>query len=269
MTDEEAAPSSRKQRASHLRWIALGQLVPAPKAQREFQPAWANELASKFNLEGMGFPAISFRDGVYYIVDGQHRIAAMRILKFSPEDTIQCEVYEDLTEESEAELFLERNSIKTVGALDKFRNAIHAGRTIEVAIDQMVRAQGLHIGRHGRTDNGISSVTTLRKVAERQGLLGLGKILRIIRDAYGNAGFEALVIDGLSLCLHRYGDQIDEASMTDRLAKTSGGLNGLLQPAEKSYVALGQPRAQCIAASAVSIYNRDQRGKKLAPWWKA
>lgn len=263
-----ATTGEQKKRASHLRWLPLGQLIPAPKAQRDFQPAWANDLASNFNLEGMGFPVVSIRDNVSYIVDGQHRIAALRIVGFGPEDTIQCEVYEGLTEEAEAELFLERNNIKSVAALDKFRNALHAGRDIENAIDHVVRANGLHVGKRTRTNGAISAVGILRRVTNRQGLLGLGKVLRIVRDSYGTAGLEAIVLDGISLCLHRYDGQIVEEQMVERLSKTPGGLNGLLQPAEKTRLALGQPKVQCIAATAALIYNRDQRGKKLAPWWK-
>lgn len=267
-TNNTDDPGNRKQRASHLRWVELGHLLPAPKAQRDYSAAWASEIASHLNIEGIGYPVVSYRDGVFYIIDGQHRVQALRIFGFPPTDTIQCEVYEMLTEDQEAELFLERNNSKAVGALDKFLKAINAGRSVEMAIDHVVRAQGLRVGRRERTSKAISAVGVLRRVVDRHGLLGLGKVLRIIRDAYGDAGFEALVIDGLSLCLHRYDGQIDETAMTERLAKTSGGLNGLLQPAEKTHLALGQPRIQCVAASAASIYNREQKGKKLPPWWK-
>jgi hypothetical protein len=260
--------SERKQRASHLKWIRLGDLVPSPYGQRRFEPAWANEIASDLKLEEIGFPVVSLRDGIHYVVDGQHRVAALRIFGFTEEDTIQCEVYEGLTPKEEAERFLQRNHNKAVSAVSKFEVAVKAERQVESAIDQVVRMNGLQVGRFKGAGK-VSAVGTLRKVVDRYGGLAvLGRVLRIIRDAYGDAGFDASIIEGLAVCLHRYNGQIDEAAMIDRLAKTAGGLNGLTQPAMKTYVAMGQPKAQCIAASAVSIYNRDQKSKKLAPWWK-
>lgn len=260
--------SERKQRSSHLKWIKLGDLVPSPYGQRQFEPAWANEIASDLKLEEIGYPVVSFRDGIHYVIDGQHRVAALRIFGFLEEDTIQCEVYDGLTPQDEAERFLQRNHIKSVSAVSKFQVAVKAERQVESAIDQVVRMHGMRIGRT-KGPGTISAVSKLRKVVDRYGgLIVLGRVIRIIQSAYGDAGFDAAIIEGLAVCLHRYNGQIDEQVMAERLAKTSGGLNGLTQPAHKTYVAMGQPMAQCIAASAVSIYNRDQKGKKLAPWWK-
>lgn len=258
----------RHQRASHLRWFKLGELVPSPYGQRRFEPAWANEIASDLKIEEIGFPVVSLRDGIPYVTDGQHRIAALRIFGFGEDDTIQCEVYENLSLREEAEKFLDRNHNKAVSALSKFGVAVTAERREEVAIDRIVRVNGLHVG-HNKSAGAITAVGALRKVYRRYGgEVVLGKVLRIIRDAYGDSGFQALIIEGIGLCLHRYNGEIDEAQMMARLAKTSGGLNGLMQPAIKTHIAMGQPKASCIAATAASIYNRDQKGKKLAPWWK-
>lgn len=258
----------KKQRSSHLRWFKIGELVPSPYGQRRFEPAWANDIASDLKLEEIGFPVVSLRDGIPYITDGQHRVAALRIFGFSLDDTIQCEVYEGLTPQEEAEKFLDRNHSKSVSALSKFSVAVTAERREEVTIDRIVRVNGLHVGRN-RAPGAISAVGALRKVYNRYGgEIVLGKVLRIIRDAYGDTGFQSLVIEGLGMCLHRYNGEIDEAQMMTRLAKTSGGLNGLTQAATKTHIAMGQPKASCIAATAASIYNRDQKGKKLAPWWK-
>src|SRR5688572_14012654 len=99
MSNGTKATVNRHQRASHLAWVEIGKLVPLPKGegQREFSHAWATDIASSLNIEGIGFPVVSHRDGNFYILDGQHRVAALRIFGFAPEDTIQCEVYEGLS----------------------------------------------------------------------------------------------------------------------------------------------------------------------------
>ncbi len=93
-------------------------------------------------------------------------------------------------------------------------------------------------------------------------------MLRILRDAYGQRGLEAAEIDALSLVLLRYDGALDDEALTSRLAKTAGGLNGLLTPAQALRKVMGQPFIQCLAASIVTIYNRDQRTGKLAAWWR-
>src|SRR5688572_15942761 len=138
------ATENRKQRASHLRWVKIADMVPSPYAQRTFQPSWADKLAADFNLEGMGFPVVNLRGGYYYVIDGQHRIAALKKLGFE-NDTVQCEVYEGLGPTEEAELFLERNNNKAVLSLDKFSKAVTANRKVETTIDRIVRGNGLTI----------------------------------------------------------------------------------------------------------------------------
>ena len=266
-TEPATEPTTdRKQRASHLRWIRIDDLYPSPLAQREFRPSWAKELAAKFNLEGMGFPVVNHREDHFYIIDGQHRIAALRELGFE-KDTIQCEMYEGLSIEEECEMFLERNTRKAVPAGDRFKVAVNAGREDEAAIDRAVRLQGLHTSSQ-RGNGGISAVSTLGKVYRRQGAAGLGKMLRVVRDAFGDAGYDQWVMDGVSLCLHRYDGQINEEELARKLGDIAGGVNGLLGAAYKLRAQIGQPKSQCVAATVADIYNRGRGGKKLAPWWR-
>src|SRR3990167_2976687 len=258
MIDKE--PTNKRQRVSHLRWVRVDDIIPSPLGQREFRPAWANEIASNFKLEALGYPVLSLREGVFYVVDGQHRLAAARIFGFG-DDALQCEVYEGLTEQDEAELFIERNASKTVEAYSKFKAAVYAQRPAELSIYGVVASLGLTIAKN-RGENAVGSVTALGKIRERIGVAGLSRVLRILRDAYGYRGLDGPVMSGLSLVLHRYDGQIDDSLMTARLASTTGGLNGLLQPAGKLKMTTGQNMTQCIAASVVGIYNRDQRSKK-------
>ena len=88
-------------------------------------PAHAEALAAELDLDAMGIPVLSYRDGVYWIVDGQHRIRAMEILDFG-DYKIQCGI-RDLTEQEEALLFLARDERRAITPLDKFRIAVFGG----------------------------------------------------------------------------------------------------------------------------------------------
>jgi hypothetical protein len=258
-----AIDRTRRARRSHLQWLRISEISPSPKAQREFKPAWAAHMAAHFDLEGLGFLVVNKRDDHYYCIDGQHRLDALKQIGFG-DDTVQCEVYEGLSEKEEAEMFLLRNDQKTVGAYDKFSVAVIAERQEDSEIRRLVMAQGLTVSASG----GISCVGALRKAYRRQGPAGFSKTLRVIRDAYGEAGFRANVIDGLSLFLHRYDGQVVEGTAIDQLGTAHAGVNGLLGIAAKEREATKAQVAQCIAATATTIYNR-AKGKKLAPWWKS
>ncbi|HEV8279964.1 MAG TPA: DUF6551 family protein, partial [Streptosporangiaceae bacterium] len=107
----------RIERKARLRWVPLTQMRVNPLAQRDLNPARVSQLAAAFDVEQMGNPTVSHRGDWYYLVDGQHRIAALKCWLGAWEDQqVQCWTYEGLTEATEAELFLALNDTLTVGA---------------------------------------------------------------------------------------------------------------------------------------------------------
>ncbi len=262
-----APDSTRKPRVSHLEWVRLGDCKVSLHAQGHFKPAHAANIAANFDLEAVGFPVVSYRDGCHYLIDGQHRVKGALLFGFSEDDKLQMEVYHGLTESQEAELFLERNTVKAKSAWDKYHVAITAGREEENAIDRCVRAQGLAVAST-RGPMAIAAISPLRKLFRLGGGGLLSRTVRTVRDAYGERGFDSPVIEGIGLFFHRYGSAADEAVAIDRLSKAAGGLNGLLLPAAKFRQTMGEAMPICIAAQAAVLYNRGQGGKKLVPWWK-
>lgn len=258
-------------RPSQIRPVKLRDLVAHPKVQRQFRQAHAEKIARNLDLDALGYPVVSRHGNLYHVIDGQHRLAALKLFGFAPDDAVECQVYADLTEQQEADLFLKRNGGKAIDALSAFRQAVHARYGDEVTIDDVVRHLGLHIGPRGRgSSDAIGAVGALKAVYGRIGDVGLAKTLRIVRDAYGSAALEAPIIDGLGLCVQRYDGTLDEGRMIGALSEAAGGLNGLLNQAEKTRATMGQPKPQCIAATAVELYNRAAGGRRngLAPWWK-
>lgn len=110
----------KKQRASHLRWVPIAEMKVSPKAQREFRKPHAEKFAADFDLEALGFPVVNIRDGHYWIVDGQHRVEALKMMGWADQQ-IQCECYEGMTEAEEADLFLRRDDRRAITSFDKFR----------------------------------------------------------------------------------------------------------------------------------------------------
>lgn len=264
-----APDPTRKPRRSHLRWVRLGDCKVSPQAQGQFKPAHADAIAAHFDLEAIGYPVVSIRDGCYWVVDGQHRIQAALIFGFSADDKLQMECYEGLTEADEAKLFLERDMRKAKSAWDKFHVAVTAGWTEEVEIDRIVRLHGMTVTPH-RESRGIGAVASLRGAYRALGPPGLATMLRVVDGAYGDSGFEGAVMDGVTTFLRRYMTAVNEEELTARLRVLPGGINGLLQPARKVRLATGSKLTDCVAAEITGAYNRAEKARsKLAPWWRA
>lgn len=260
-------PSSLPERRRRLEWVPIEKMKVSPLAQRDLRPDWVSKIAANFKPEELGNPTLSQRDGAYFIIDGQHRIEALRFLGFG-DTTIECWVYDDLTDEQEAAKFLDLNNRLSVAVFPKFRIGVQAGRAEETAINDIVQACGLRIAL--QTGEGcISAVGTLRTVYRRDGNVVLARALSIIRDAYGTPGLRAKVIDGIALFCARYDDKIDTERVIEKLGAVRGGVNGLLGKADVLHRQSGNRRPHCVAAATVALYNSGRGGGKLPSWWRA
>lgn len=256
----------RVERKARLQWVPIPLMRVSSLAQRDLSQARVDELAAHFDVERLGTPVVSHRDGHFYVIDGQHRIEALKAIGYGRRQ-VQCWTYQNLTGADEADMFLTLNNTLTVGAYPKFKVAVQAGRPEECDIDRIVRAQGLKISRD-RSGGSVGAVDTLRQVYRRGGPACLARTLRIVRDAYGDPGLEASVIDGISLVCHRYDGQLNDDQAIAALARAAGGVGALLSKAEYTRRQTGSPKAHCVAAAAVELVNRKIRGKKLRSWWK-
>lgn len=261
------SPSPKRvEREARLRWVPIAKMKVSPLAQREQNPARVDKIVAEFDLEQLGTPTVNERDDIFYVIDGQHRIEALRQIGWGDQQ-VQCWTYSGLTEQEEAEKFLKLNDTLAVSAFAKFRVGVQAGRVAECDIDRIVRAANLCVSQN-KTDGAISAVGTLMRVYSNAGPGVLSRTLRLIRDTYGDAGLEAAVIDGLSLVCQRYGrDLVDEHAQI-RLSGVHGGVNGLLGRAETMRRQTGNQKRHCVAAAAVDIINSGRGGKKLPSWWR-
>lgn len=256
-----------------IKSVPLGKIKIAPGvSQREkHSDARIAELAQRFDLDLMGLPVLSERDGWFYCVDGRHRIEAARIsLNLDDAQLIECKVFVGLDEQAEARLFRELNNVKAVSPFDKFKTGVVAGELIECDVDRIVRANGLRVGRDRSVEGSIAAVGTLVKVYKRGGGPNLGRSLRIVRDAFGSAGLEAPVIDGIALVCQRFNGQLRDDAAVKRLGDMHGGVGGLMNKAGQLRRMTGNSVPECVAAATVEVYNRNaKRGEKLPDWFRA
>ncbi len=257
--------TARTARHARLKWVAVADMRVSPLAQREINQARVDRIAASFDPEEVGNPTVNWRDGHWFVIDGQHRVEAMRQMGWGDQQ-IQCWTYEEMTEQEEAERFLRLNDTLAVDRFARFKVGVTAGRDEAIDIDRTVRAQNLVVSRD-HVPGAVCAVGTLERVYRRADADVLGRTLRIIRDAYGDPGLEAAVIDGIGHLCARYNGDIDEAVAVTKLSNAHGGVNGLLGKAEIIRHKTGNAKGLCVGAAAVVIINAGKGGKKLAGWW--
>lgn len=249
-------------KAQHLS-LYLRDLKPHPKVQREFRPTWARFLRDNFDPDKFGEIAVVKEDDEYLVFDGQHRKwAAHEAL--GENQRVPCLVYTDMPIERQAELFLGRNTAKSVRALDKFKMAVIAGRATEVRINHIVTSMGLRIEQQ-HTPGVIRSPAALQKVFERRGEAVLIRTIAVIRAAWWKEAdaFDGIIIRGLGYLLHHFADEIDDSELGRKLAR-AGGPNRLIGSARDHSKTMGVSVERAAAEWALNLYNRGRRTKLLS-----
>lgn len=264
--------TGRFERAAALKWVPLSAMRVSDRAQRDLKQARVDAIVANLDLEQVGVITVSERAGHFYIIDGQHRHAALcEVFDDDPDIKIQCWVYSDLTEEQEAERFLKLNDALAVSAFAKFQVAVTAGRALEVDIDRIVRANGCVISQDG-IPGAIGGVGTLVRLYKRHGAKNLGRTVGVTNVAFGGTSLDAAVLGGIGAFLGRYNGSIDDARLVEKLRKVPNGARGIMWQANVIREQFGGTREEAFAAACVDIYNQGLAGRsgvRIPSWWKS
>ncbi|MBS4102465.1 DUF6551 family protein [Tsukamurella paurometabola] len=233
-------------------------------AQREVSPGHVRRIAEAFDADKLGTITVNARDGVFYIMDGQHRVAAAKEAGYE-DAMIDAHVYTDLTDEQMAETFLVLNANLPVSKMDKFQNQVTANYDAAVSIQRIAKSVGYKI-RSGSGDGVIQCVAPLERIYASGGSAALWSTLTTIRDAYGDSGMKAPLIQGIGQVCAIYSQIIDHERLTERLSSARGGMNGLLGAAQAAKLNYDIPLATAVSVAVVDLYNKGRGGKKLPNW---
>ncbi|WP_280315929.1 DUF6551 family protein [Nocardia abscessus] len=189
-------------------------------AQRIFQPTWANKLAKIWDPTLLMVATVSERpDGLYYLIDGQHSSKVALQLE-GPDFERDCIVYENLSMEMEARLFLAANrDRKPVKPYDNFRVAITAQDPLAVRVQEEVQKCGLEVS-NGTSTNRVGAVQALMALgAKRNGLVA--RVLQTSEKAWGReaTSWDNIMIRALGMVLHANWDQVDDKRLVKTLEK--------------------------------------------------
>lgn len=145
--------------------LAVDQLRTDPTVQRPLDLKRANRIASELNPSAIGVICVSVRDdGNNIIIDGQHRVEALRIAGKN-KDKIPCEVYIGLSRPEEAAMFRIRNNTKEITRLDKFRVRLVEEDVVALAIMKILHEHGWYLpGQEGPAKGRFAAVAAIERI---------------------------------------------------------------------------------------------------------
>jgi hypothetical protein len=204
------------------------------KVQRQLNEDRADKMAEDFQPHALGIITASKRaDGHIYVLDGSHRTSAARKARY--EGLIACRLFENLTLQEEAALFLTLNSSRAVQAIDRFKVRITQGEPVATGINNVLKHYDLHVDWANNASLGvISAIGALEKVYRGAGIREEGeypdlvdKLCDVLTKAYGKDAsadrsiFSATVVQGLGTFLAIYNKRIDMERLVASLQNTT------------------------------------------------
>ena len=245
------------------RYLTVGHLKVNPKYQRMLKRRWAQQIADRFNPDLVQVIHVSYREGEFWIIDGQHTTEAIRLKFNDPEYPVLCKIYYGLTEEEESEMFFLFNKCKQkMTASEMLKAQAFAGDKEITRFIQLTREAGFIIdpSRPRSCRNGISAVSTAQKCYMTLGADGYARMLHMLRAIWSGESWTLTqkMLSAMREFLVSYGDQVDDAKFIRRLLSVSE--ESLVRESRK-FSARGVSLS--LASAMVSLYNKGLRTGRL------
>ena len=238
------------------KWIKVSLLrVIWLEAQQPLVQSRVARIANSMDDRKLGILMVCPVGDAYHLIDGQHR--AMAVMQFAgPNELIQCNVYKDCTTPAQAaDLWTGANMNRAKpAACDAFIVAVTAGNEPEVAVNKIIVAAGLAVGK---SSTGIRAVAACTQVYTRYGADALAWVFRITKELWG-AGHEArqaFIILGVGQFWARFHEDVNEASFVKKVSKryTPDRLIGAAKGAREMFQG---HMATNVVRVLVSAYNK-------------
>lgn len=191
------------------------------QSQRPFVESHAKRIAAEFDTDKFDPPVVTLPNGSghYHIVEGQHRVWAVRSV-FGDNEMLKCRQVQASDPARAAEIFLGINSgRKSIKPVAKFNVSVTALREPETTISRLVNKLGYRV-QASKVDYSISAVSSLIYVHERQGFDILHATLVMLDKSWPGdvTAFQGDMIRGYAVFLNEF-PHVDARRLIDVIPK--------------------------------------------------
>lgn len=206
-----------------VKWVQVGDLsVVWEDAQRGLNKRKVGRIVDDFDPDAFGVLVVTLPNGngIYHVIDGQHRAAAVKQM-WGLHENVPCLVLNAKDPKEAAVIWRKINGDRSKPqAIEDFRVAVRAGEPDQTAVNDMVRGLGYRIG-FDSTDGTISAISELLSIYRRYGPVTLKDALLVIQGTWGRTrdSVHQGIIAGYANTLAKHGKNIDRKRLVDRVAK--------------------------------------------------
>ena len=199
-------------------WIDNSMIVYDSLIQRNLETRRVGKIARHFNPYLFNPIKVSARDGYYYVFDGQHTLAALRMLKGNEDFKVECRVYYGLTREDEARLFAQQNGYsEKVSMPFRLRALNEAKDPVVMDFIETTESQGFLIefgcynGKNGRIAATCEAYASYRKLQKDL----YSDMLNLIKKTWGGVSWSVTknMLQGMTVFMkmytNKYGERVD------------------------------------------------------------
>ena len=190
--------------------------------QRPIDVKEVRKIVTHWDENQVNPPKVSYRNGKFYVFDGQHTINALKLRNNGKDVDVLCRVYTGLTYEDEARLFAAQNGIsKAVSKAQRVKALYEAKDPDVMAVLEIVLS-------HGRSD--LSAMSDASKqfwafakaldIYKKRGANRVDTIMGIIDLAWGTDfdGYRSKILSGLNILLDTYPNEVKVGELAKRLS---------------------------------------------------
>lgn len=250
---------------STFEMVPTDKLMIDPNYQRNLDRTRVTTIAHNWDQGKAGVLVVNQRaNGNFYVIDGQHRHAAIQRIDNTPE-YIFAEVFRGLTPEQEARKFYELDTQRSNLTSGQGFNALaNANDPQALEIISVAEALGLTVDyNRGAVPNNLRAYKTLTDIHRRRGALGLTRILKIVSKAWpGNKNMaSSQMLFGLEVFFEKYGEKVDEKHLIQVLATTDPTL--VYASAHAYNTTISSKIDKAVAMVMFGLYNKNLRKNRL------
>lgn len=216
-------PKNKEEETIKIMDLNTKDLISSQAYQRNIDQKRISYIVTNYDPHKFGIIKVSFRDGKYYVYDGQHRITAFKVLNNNQDGLVKCEVHYGLTYEDEAKYFAEQYlGSKNVSIIYRWRALYEAKEEPVYSIVDSVRAIGIEVKfTKAKAANRIIAFKQLSDMWSQLGEEKTLKILTLLKKVWetDENAFDGNIILGMREFFSVYMNDIKEETFIRQMKK--------------------------------------------------